>query len=49
LDGSLAAGLPLRDALGEDLMERVAQEESAFFGPEATRAARMRATAAAHD
>ena len=26
------AGLPLRDALGEDLIERVAQEESAFFG-----------------
>src|SRR5713101_6793377 len=26
------AGLPLRDALGEDLLERVAQEESAFFG-----------------
>ena len=26
------AGLPLRDALGEDLLERVAQEESASFG-----------------
>src|SRR5713226_6991327 len=26
------AGLPMRDALGEDLMERVAQEESASFG-----------------
>jgi putative transposase len=26
------AGLPLCDALGEDLIERVAQEESAFFG-----------------
>jgi hypothetical protein len=26
------AGLPLRDALGEDLLERVAQEESVSFG-----------------